>query len=99
MRAHISWTTISDIVIGIIVHNSRCPNCAPAAEYVHMPPASLSTLAVMNPGPTTAKNSTIWVFQRLRNFISGAFRIATAVKRRFRINARRESEQVESAKN
>src|SRR6266480_5639249 len=34
-----------------------------------MPPASLSTFAVMNPGPTTAKNSRIRVFQRLRNLM------------------------------
>src|SRR5437879_13006004 len=34
-----------------------------------MQPASLSTFAVMNPGPTTAKNSRIRVFQRLRNLM------------------------------
>src|SRR5579864_5792626 len=38
-----------------------------------MPPASLSTLAVMKPGPTTAKNSRMRVFQRLRNLMR-AFR-------------------------
>src|SRR5258705_7558494 len=55
------------MVIGIIVHKSMWPNCAPAWEYVRMPPASLSTFAVIKPGPTTEKNSRIWVFQRLRN--------------------------------
>ncbi len=33
-----------------------------------MPPESLSTMAVMNPGPSTAKNSANWMrlfFQRL----------------------------------
>src|SRR5262245_61350227 len=69
MRAHISWTTISATVMGIMVHKSMWPNCAPAAEYVKMPPASLSTFAVMKPGPTTAKNSRIRFFQRLRNLI------------------------------
>src|SRR5712692_2254014 len=34
-----------------------------------MPLASLSTFAVMNPGPTTAKKIRIRVFQRLRNLI------------------------------
>src|SRR5947209_11774813 len=34
-----------------------------------MPPASLSTFAVMNPGPTTAKNSRIRLFQRLRKLM------------------------------
>src|SRR5215475_13972465 len=34
-----------------------------------MPPASLSTFAVINPGPTTARNSRIRVFQRLRNLM------------------------------
>src|SRR3954462_12605683 len=44
MREAISWTTTSATVIGIIVHSSELPNCAPACEYVKMPPASLSTL-------------------------------------------------------
>src|ERR1700719_1854382 len=34
-----------------------------------MPPASLSTFAVMNPGPTTAKKSRIRIFQRLKKFM------------------------------
>src|SRR6266478_2643656 len=33
-----------------------------------MPPASLSTFAVMKPGPTTAKSSRIRTFQFLRNW-------------------------------
>src|SRR5471030_3250559 len=35
-----------------------------------MPPASLLTLAVMNPGPMTASSSTMRAFQLLRNFIA-----------------------------
>ncbi len=69
MRADISCTTINASVVGIMVHSSKCPNCAPADEYVQMPPASLSTFAVMIPGPTTAKNSRIRIFQRFRNLI------------------------------
>src|SRR3954451_1942707 len=38
-----------------------------------MSPASLSTFAVINPGPTTAKKSRIRVFQRLMKLI-GTFR-------------------------
>ena len=34
-----------------------------------MPPASLSTFAVINPGPTTAKKSRIRIFQRLKKFM------------------------------
>src|SRR4029077_13401522 len=34
-----------------------------------MPPASLSTFAVMNPGPTTAKKSRNRIFQRLEKFM------------------------------
>src|ERR1700678_1303964 len=34
-----------------------------------MPPASLSTFAVIIPGPTTAKNSRVRPFQRLPNFM------------------------------
>src|SRR6516162_10300479 len=50
--------------MGIIVHSSVYPNWAPAWEYVRIPPESLSTLAVMNPGPRTAKNSSIRFRQR-----------------------------------
>ena len=32
MRADISCTTTSAIVMGIITHSSLYPNCAPAAE-------------------------------------------------------------------
>jgi hypothetical protein len=35
-----------------------------------MPLASLSTFAVMKPGPTTAKNSSIRIFQLLSNLIT-----------------------------
>src|ERR1022692_5194708 len=38
-----------------------------------MPPASLSTLAVMIPGPTTARNSRVRPLQRFRSFMR-AFR-------------------------
>src|ERR1700716_265640 len=34
-----------------------------------MPPASLSTFAVINPGPTTAKKSRIRIFQCLKKFM------------------------------
>src|ERR1700730_77899 len=34
-----------------------------------MPPASLLTFAVINPGPTTAKKSRIRIFQRLKKFM------------------------------
>src|ERR1700733_7379050 len=34
-----------------------------------MPPASLSTLAVMIPGPTTARNSRVRPLQRFRSFM------------------------------
>src|SRR5579862_2853130 len=65
-----------------------------------MPPASLSTLAVINPGPTTAKNSRIRVFQLLRNLM-GTFRRHNLKglnsQRRHRINARRDSGQTKSA--
>ena len=62
-RDAISCTTMRAIVIGIIVQSSEYPNCAPAWEYVKMPPASLSTLAVMNPGPMTASRSSSRAFQ------------------------------------
>src|SRR5205807_4110551 len=40
--------------------------CAPASEYTATPPASLSTLAVMKPGPMAASNSTSRLLQRRR---------------------------------
>ena len=55
MREHISCVMTSSRVIGSSVQSGRYPNCAPAAEYVKMPPASLSTTAVIKPGPMTAK--------------------------------------------
>jgi len=55
MRAHISWMMINATVMGIRVQRSDRPYCAPASEYVVMPPASLSTLEVMMPGPIRAK--------------------------------------------
>src|ERR1700722_2996479 len=65
-----------------------------------MPPASLSTFAVMNPGPTTAKNSRIRIFQLFRNFMrtfhghmDGA---NSRDKRRNRINVRSEFGQRKS---
>src|SRR5438874_1999433 len=72
------------MVTGTSVHSNMCPNCAPADEYVKMPLASLSTFAVMNPGPTTAKNSRIRVFQRLRNLIGAVHR--STHQRPLRIN-------------
>src|SRR3954468_24383922 len=43
--------------IGINDQSSRYPKRAPATEYVEMPPASLSTVDVIRPGPSTAKKS------------------------------------------
>src|ERR1700722_13286255 len=65
-----------------------------------MPPASLSTFAVMNPGPTTARKSRIRVFERLKN-VMGNLRAHmdgtdSGYKRRHRINAVRESGQRKS---
>src|SRR5689334_12689507 len=91
IRAAISWITMSATVTGISVHNSVWPNCAPAAEYVKMPLASLSTLAVMNPGPTTAKNSKNRIFQRFRNLMVGTQK--DRHQRPNRIYAERKSEQ------
>src|SRR5215472_12175233 len=48
---------IRAMVVGMSVQSSAYPNFAPACEYVKIPPGSLSTLAVMNPGPKTAKNA------------------------------------------
>src|SRR6185312_6716219 len=70
IRADISCTTISASVVGMIVHSSRWPNCAPAAEYVQMPFGSLSTFAVIKPGPNTARNSRIRIRQRLHHLIA-----------------------------
>jgi hypothetical protein len=57
IRATISWTTIRAIMMGIRVQSSVYPKWAPALEYVATPPASLSTDAVMIPGPRTARKS------------------------------------------
>ena len=57
IRAHISSVTYSAIVIGISDHSSVYPYCAPAWVYTEIPPASLSTLEVISPGPTTASSS------------------------------------------
>ncbi len=57
IRAHISCVTISASVTGISSQSIEYPNCAPAIEYVWIPPTSLSALAVMIPGPTIEKNS------------------------------------------
>ncbi len=46
-------------VIGKKIHSVVRPKCAPACEYVVMPPASLSTLAVMIPGPIMERKITI----------------------------------------
>src|SRR5579864_4791106 len=67
-----------------------------------MPPASLSTFAVMNPGPTTAKNSRIRVFQLLKNLMRTFRRhrdgAVSGYQRRHRINAGSESGQTKSAR-
>jgi len=55
MREHISCTTIRAIMIGISDQINLSPYWAPAREYVVMPPASLSTLEVMIPGPMRMK--------------------------------------------
>src|SRR5580658_1938396 len=57
MRPHISSLTYSAMVMGISDHSSVYPKCAPAWVYVLIPPASLSTLDVISPGPTTARNT------------------------------------------
>src|SRR5947207_14663777 len=57
-----------------------------------MPLASLSTFAVMKPGPTTAKNSRKRVFQRLSNFMG-----RHKHQRRLRINADGKTEQGQTA--
>src|SRR5271154_3175108 len=59
-----------------------------------MPLASLSTLAVMKPGPTTAKNSTNRAFQLFRNFMGTVRRHrALRLRRCNRINGVQDSEQ------
>src|SRR6476659_7662054 len=50
---------MSAMVVGIRVQRSWYPNSAPACEYVRIPPGSLSTLAMIKPGPRTARNATI----------------------------------------
>src|ERR1700732_3694605 len=57
IRAHISSVTYNAIVMGISDHNSAYPYCAPACVYTEIPPASLSTLEVINPGPITASSN------------------------------------------
>src|ERR1700722_15886759 len=65
-----------------------------------MPPASLSTFAVIKPGPTTAKKSRIRIFQRLKYFMRRFHRhmggTKARAKRRDRINGVRESGQRKS---
>jgi len=48
---------IRTMVIGNSVHSGRYPHRAPAWEYVMIPPASLSTTAVINPGPRMPKKT------------------------------------------
>src|SRR5271155_4241945 len=43
--------------MGISDHSRVYPKWAPAWVYVLIPPASLSTLEVISPGPTTARNT------------------------------------------
>src|SRR5690349_15203710 len=45
------------MVMGISDHSRAYPYMAPAWEYTEIPPASLSTLEVIIPGPTTARNN------------------------------------------
>src|SRR5882762_11995265 len=62
-----------------------------------MPPASLSTFAVMNPGPTTARNNRIRVFQLLKNFMRAFHRHMDGTgEGRIRINADVEYGQIKS---
>src|SRR5580698_7545619 len=59
-----------------------------------MPLASLSTLAVIKPGPTTAKNSMNRAFQLFRNFMGTVRRHrALRLRRCNRINGVQDSEQ------
>src|SRR3954469_16529517 len=53
-----------------------------------MPLASLSTLAVMKPGPTTAKNKSIRVLQRRKNLMGRMIVLDLMARhcRHFRIN-------------
>ena len=53
-----------------------------------MPLASLSTLAVMKPGPTTAKNRSIRVLQRRKNLMGRMIVLDLMARhcRHFRIN-------------
>src|SRR5215471_20781154 len=60
--------------VGMSGQSSAYPNFAPACEYVKIPPGSLSTLAVINPGPKTAKNASrrnlsTLIRLRLRGFL------------------------------
>jgi len=43
-------------MIGIKAQSKLYPKLAPQTEYVVMPPASLSTFAVIIPGPIMARN-------------------------------------------
>src|SRR4029077_9646060 len=45
------------MVMGISDHSSAYPYFAPACVYTEIPPASLSTLEVISPGPITASSS------------------------------------------
>jgi hypothetical protein len=60
--------------MGMSVHRSAYPNRAPAIEYVAIPPASLSTEAVMIPGPRTDRNSRIFFLLNPRKLTSSSFR-------------------------
>ena len=54
-RAPSSCVTVSATAVRRSTHMSPKPNCAPASEYVVMPPASLSANAVTRPGPSTSR--------------------------------------------
>src|SRR5947209_842715 len=96
MRAHISWMTTRAMVIGMRLQRSLYPNWAPADEYTQMPPASLSTFAVIKPGPMTASRSRVRVFQCLSHFIG---RIHRELNHAGRINPElRERQQPEQRK-
>src|SRR5208282_5126835 len=75
-----------------------------------MPPASLSTLAVIIPGPTTARNSRVRPFQRFRSLMrafhkhiaedecpTGCVLAKSGTRSRTRINALTDFEQRKSA--
>src|SRR6266404_848910 len=81
MRAHISSVTYSAMVIGISDHSSAYPYFAPACVYTEIPPASLSTLEVIRPGPITASSMVSRWRSARRRFCRSLPRVLTASTR------------------